>query len=473
MTTILIIMGWVIRLVMAPVVVVRIEHPMTCLAWLMIIFFEPWIGLVAYLLVGENKIGRKRLYKRSEAFGVYHQADPPSVDDQDQVLPAQFKEYEIVAALGDRLGGLPVVQGNRVTVIPDSEEVIDRLLSDVARAERHVHLLFYIFEDDDTGGRVGEALAEAAGRGVECRVLADAAGSRPLFRRLAGRLERRGVEIFPMLPANFWRRRVARLDIRNHRKLAVIDGRIAYAGSQNIVNPGYGPKKKGRWVDIMARVVGPAVRQFQTIFLEDWFYASDRLITASAYFPEPEKAGRASLQVVPTGPDCPTEHFQHLLVEAIYKARRQVVITTPYFIPDEGLLMALRLAALRGVTVDVIAPRRSDSRIVDAAGEFYWRHLLAHGVNIYLHQTGLLHAKTLTVDDKFGMMGSANYDRRSFYLNFELNLLLFNRDAIWDLRRVQDQYRRQSRPASREDAADMKPSRRVMINLAKLLSPLL
>ena len=320
--------------------------------------------------------------------------------------------------------------GNAISLMSDTDVAVDRLVADIDAAEHHVHLLFYIFKDDVVGRRVGGALIRAAQRGVVCRVLADAVGSRHMFRHLAPFLRANGVRIRPMLPANLWRLPFKRLDLRNHRKLAVIDGRVALTGSQNIVEASYGHKRAGVWHDVMARVTGPVVRQLQAIFLEDWFYESGELLEDAALFPDCPIDGPVAIQVVPTGPDQPNELFQDLIVRAIFLARRRVVITSPYFVPSESMLLALRLAALRGVEVDLAVPKRSDHRVIDAAGSFYWEHLMRYGVRVFLFQEGMLHAKTLTVDDELAMFGSANYDIRSFNLNFELNLFVHAEEAV-------------------------------------------
>jgi cardiolipin synthase len=217
------------------------------------------------------------------------------------------------------------------------------------------------------------------------------------------------VRIFPVLPAQLWRLLFARLDLRNHRKLAVIDGVLAMTGSQNIVEASYGHKRAGAWHDVMARITGPVVRQLQSIFLEDWFYASGELLQDAGLFPLNQSTGSIAIQVIPTGPDEPTELFQDLVVRAIFLARHRVVITSPYFIPNEAMLLALRLAALRGVQVDLVIPKRCDHPVVNAAGAFYCDYLMRYGVRVFLFQEGMLHAKTLTIDDELGMFGSARW----------------------------------------------------------------
>ncbi len=463
---------WGIRLTMLPVIVLRKEKPATCLAWLAIVFFEPWIGLGLYLLIGENRLGRQRLARRQSRRQQLAASEYPRVEAHHVIDPNE-DDYNVLVHLAEHVGGLPVVAGNALSLMSDTNVVIDRLVADIDAARQHVHLLFYIFKDDSVGQRVAEALVRAAKRGVMCRVLADAVGSRRLFRRLAPSLRQQGVRIVAVLPAPLWRIPFARLDLRNHRKLAVIDGTVAYAGSQNIVEASYGHKRAGVWHDMMARITGPVVRQLQGIFLEDWFYESGELWEDAALFPPSAGDGPIAVQVVPTGPDQPTDLFQDLIVRAIFLARQRVVITSPYFIPNEAMLLALRMAALRGVQVDLVIPKRSDHRIVDAAGSFYCDYLMRHGVNVYRFQNGMLHAKTLTIDNELAMFGSANYDIRSFNLNFELNLFVHAEEAVREMRRLQQSYLDQSLPAALGQWPSRTLASRLKMNLAKLFSPLL
>jgi cardiolipin synthase len=472
-TQLLLASEWAIRLVMLPVVVLRKQKPATCLAWLAIVFFEPWIGLGLYLLLGENRLGRRRLARRRQRRSQLEASEYPHVEPGHVIDPAATDDFTVLVHLAEHVGGLPVVAGNSITMMSDTDVVIDRLIAEIDAAKQHVHLLFYIFQDDAVGQRVAAALARAAQRGVACRVLADAVGSRRLFRRLAPYLRRRGVRIFPALPANLWRLPFARLDLRNHRKLAVIDGTAAFTGSQNIVESSYGHKRAGVWHDIMARITGPVVRQLQGIFLEDWFYETGELLEDAALFPPCPPDGAIAVQVVPTGPDQPTELFQDLIVRAIFLARRRVVITSPYFIPNEATLLAMRLAALRGVEVDLVIPKRSDHRLVNAAGSFYCEYLMHYGVRVFLFQEGMLHAKTLTVDDELAMFGSANYDIRSFALNFELNLFVHAEEAVQEMRRLQQGYLDQSVQATFDDWPSRTLLGRLKVNIAKLFSPLL
>ena len=464
---------WVIRILILPVIVLRKEKPATCLAWLAIVFFEPWIGLALYLLIGENRLGRRRLARRKELRPLLTASEYPPIDLGHVVVPESCDEYGVLVHLAEDGGGLPVVGGNSISLMSDAGVVIDRLVAEIDAARQHVHMLFYIFKDDTVGHRVAEALQRAVARGVVCRLLADAVGSRGLFRHLAPALRQHGVQVFPVLPANLWRLPFSRLDLRNHRKLAVIDGVVAFTGSQNIVEPSYGHKRAGAWHDVMARITGPVVRQLQEIFLEDWFYASGELLEDAVLSPPSRADGSIAIQVIPTGPDQPTELFQDLVVRSIFLARHRVVITSPYFIPNEAMLLALRLAALRGVQVDLAIPKRCDHRVVNAAGAFYCNYLMRFGVRVFLYQEGMLHAKTLTIDDELAMFGSANYDIRSFSLNFELNLFVHAPEAVEAMHALQQGYLDKSLQAVPGQWPSQTLGNRLKMNLAKLFSPLL
>jgi len=465
--------GWMIRLLLLPAIVLRKEKPAACLFWLAIVFLEPWMGAIFYLLLGENRLGRRRLARRQRRHLEFLGAGHHGVEPQHVIAAGFAPGPENQCYTAAQLGGLPLVGGNTVELMTRPDTVIDRLIADIDAAEHHVHLLFYIYADDHIGQRVAAAMVRARARGVACRLLADGVGSRRLFRRLAPQLRQQGIEVLPALPVNLLRMGLARMDLRNHRKLAIIDGRIAYTGSQNVIRPSYGHRRAGVWHDIMARIRGPVVQQLQDIFLEDWFHESGELLEDPALFPPAVIAGNVAVQVVPTGPDAATDEFQDLIVKAIFLAQQCVVITSPYFVPNEAMLLALRLAAQRGVRVDLVVPRKSDHPVVDAAGAFYCEHLMRFGARVFRYQRGMLHAKTLTVDDRFAMFGSANYDIRSFTLNFELNLILHDPGTVAQLRRLQEGYQRHSLIARPGTWPSRSWLNQFKMNLAKLLSPLL
>ena len=468
-----ILLEWLIRLGMMPVVLRRKPQPAACLAWLTVIFLLPFVGLATYLLIGEVRLGARRIRRHARDVNVLERADRPAIQIQHIVQPEIEKQAQLLVHVATQLGGLPVLGGNSAELLTETDAVISRLVEDIDQAQHHVHLLFYIFAADEVGERVGAALTRARGRGVQCRLLADAAGSRKFFRALAARLSKEGIDVVAALPVNPVRRLFARLDLRNHRKLAVIDGRVAYAGSQNIVRADYGKKGVGEWRDLMVRVVGPSVSQLQAVFLEDWEFETGQYIEDPAYFPSPGSQGSAAFQVVPSGPNHPTRVLRDLAIESLYAARRRVGLITPYFVPDEALLVALRLAAARGVRVDLILPAHSDHLLVDLAARFFFTDLLEQGVHIHLHQKGLLHVKAMTVDEGFAMLGTANFDIRSFYLNFELNLLSFDPDLNGLLRYYQTQCIHEANELDLPTWQNRGGVQRWGAEFAKLLCPLL
>jgi cardiolipin synthase len=393
-------------------------------------------------------------------------------DHPNIVRPNLQAETMATVRLAERLGHLPILGGNEAELIEDTDAVIDRLIHDIEHAERHVHLLFYIYADDAVGRRVAEALTRATHRGVKCRVLVDAVGSRPMLRHLAPIMRKRGIEVRSALPVGLLRRSFSRIDVRNHRKIAVIDGRVGYTGSQNIVHAAYGTKDLV-WYDLTARLHGPITLALQTVFLEDWYFETDELLDEVGVFPEPINTGEVAVQALPSGPNYPTENYQRLVVAALHSAQKRVIITTPYFVPDESVLQAMETAVLRGADVDVVVPARNNMRLVDAAARAYFDDLLAVGVDIHLFREGLLHAKTISVDNDVAFITSSNFDIRSFRLNFEINLLLYGAEITEKLRQQQYRYIEGSDPVDPAKWRERPPLQRFGQNVAKLMSPLL
>lgn len=470
-STIYLVSEWVIRLVMIPVVTRR-RAPTSALSWLAVIFAIPWPGLALYGVFGAHRLGRARAQRR--------RAVVQSMPDLDRLAAAagHVERPELTDAqqplinIAMNMGAMPILGGNETELLARTENVIDRLVDDIDHARRHVHLLFYIYRDDQTGRRLADALCRAAARGVDCRVLVDAVGSWRVVGSLPQRFDDAGVRFALALPVNPIRRKFARIDLRNHRKLAVIDGRVGYAGSQNIVDPDYGTKRLA-WHDLMLRFTGPAVLHLQRVFLEDWHTEHGELPAGPDILPNPQRAGEATIQVVPSGPTYPVESFQHLVIEALNSVRRRLIITTPYFVPDEASLLALKLAVMRGARVDLVVPRQIDHPLVAAAMASYYAELLEAGVQVHVFRDGLLHSKSITVDDAVALVGSANFDIRSFHLNFELNLLLFGPRPTGELRFIQQHYIDQSHPLDLHAWQNRPAWRATVENMARLLSPLL
>jgi cardiolipin synthase A/B len=470
-------LDWGIRLVMIGVVLRRRLNPATSLAWLTIIVIEPKIGVLVYALVGSRRFGRKRVRLHRHVV-VKSRAGPRLAA---QILHVVRPEVDPIClpviGQAEKYGGMPILGGNQVRLLRSTEETVEELVQAVDRAEQHAHLLFYIFRPDESGRRVAEALIRAAGRGVRCRLLVDDVGSKQLVRGPLWReLRTAGVQVRSALPVRPLRRLLQRMDIRNHRKLAVIDGRIALTGSQNIVNADYGTKRVGVWHDLMGVFQGPVVTQLQTVFLEDWAFETGEVLDEEEHvLPDVISMGKMAAQVVPTGPSHEEEKetIERVLMAAFSSAQRRIIITTPYLIPNESTILALSMAVDRGVVVDIVAPARVDHPLVQAAARHYYDELLEAGVNVHLHRDGLLHAKTITVDDTVALLGSTNLDRRSFNLNFEVNVLMYGPQIVSKLRFAQQTYIDGSTLLDAEAWAGRPSWRRYLQAFAALFSPLL
>jgi cardiolipin synthase len=461
---------WVIRLIMLVVVPFR-RTPAAAKGWLLLIFFEPWIGLLLYLLIGRARLPRWRREQVAKLPHAMAQVVARLANHPNIFHPEVDPALSQAVALAENLGHGPILGGNAVELLVDYQGTIDRLAADIDQAKTHVHLLFYIFEDDDATAPVVEALGRAAKRGVRCRVLADAIGSRTGLRTLRPKLTALGVAVQEMLPLSLLPWRKARVDLRNHRKIAVIDGRIGYTGSQNLVAAEF--KEGLSYEDLMARVTGPVVLELQYVFAADWYLETNEVLDGEEEFPVPEIAGSIPAQALPSGPDFPTQNNQRLFVSLVHGARKQVVLTTPYFIPDEPLLQAMQTAALRGVEVHLVASETGDHPIVALAQESYYEDLLEAGVHVHLYRKSFLHAKHLSIDDSAAVIGTSNLDIRSFALNAELMLMIYDAGVTAHLASEQERYFANSRLLTVAMWEQRSFGRKFAQNLARLLSPLL
>lgn len=466
--------GWVLGVLLIPVVAYR-RNLTSALSWIALLLLLPWLGPLLYLLLAEHRRTR-RVRKRRLREETHRSRVLPAVEKAWRLEPrGHGSRGEGLAALSRRLGGFEALGGNRVEVLEGGPTATERLVSDIDAARNHVHLLFYIVESDRTGERVSRALVRAARRGVHCRVLADAVGSWRFHRYLAPGLEAAGVEVWKGLTMPSLLRRLRPLDLRNHRKLAVVDGRVAYAGSMNVQDDHDPPAGQGgtRWHDVVVRLTGPVCLQLQLVFQEDWEDATKVELAEDGLYPRPAPSGHVAIQVVPSGPTSRGDTLRDLLVAALELAEERVVITTPYLIPDEPTRVALRLARARGVEVDVIVPAVSDIPFATLAGRSYYAELLEEGIRIHEHRRGFLHAKTLTVDDDVAVLGSANFDRRSFFLNFELSLVLYGEEAVGQVERMHARYHTDSHELDLREWRRRPLVRRLVEDVARLFSPLL
>jgi cardiolipin synthase A/B len=459
---ILYIVEWLIRLAMLLVVPFR-RSAAAARSWLLLIFFLPIPGLLLFLAIGSPRFPAWRVerFQTMRAFLINLAA---RLRSEGAVIPDESE----ITALAERLGYLPAVGGNAVELLDDYDGTIDRLIKDIEAAQSSVRICTYIFADDAVGLRVIDALGRAVQRGVPCHVLVDVVGSHHWVRHVLRLLQQNGVHARAALPFRPLRHRTRR-DMRNHRKLFIIDEAIGYAGSQNIICRDFRPGVVNR--ELVARVTGPAVAEMNAVFLTDWFLETEQLLEEAPAVPKP--TGEACLQVLPSGADYPLEGFQTLLTWQVDRARREVVLVTPYLIPDDGLLAALSTAVLRGVEVRVIVSAVADQPLVNLAQSSYYEELLACGVRIFRYRQFLLHAKTLRIDGELGIIGSSNVDIRSFQLNEEVSLLLLDGPSLERLAQIQDEYIAGSDELRMDEWRRRSPFRKLAEAGARLVSPLL
>ncbi|TMI94306.1 MAG: cardiolipin synthase [Bacteroidetes bacterium] len=412
------------------------------MAYLLLILFLPVAGIIFYILFGIN-FWKTKLYSRK------------SMDD-DKMLNRLKKEMEVytketispldlsiennreLAVMVEKELRSPLTRRNKVKLLINGEEKFPEVLEAIRDAKHHIHIEYYIYEQDEIGKQILELLIAKANEGVKVRFIYDDFGSPTIKKKTEERMRKAGIEIYPFQKVHFYLL-ANRLNYRNHRKIIVIDGQTGFTGGINVcdkyINNG---SHKLFWRDTHLRIDGPGVFYLQYLFLTDWNFCSGRTLEPEKlYFAVPTNTkDDCFLQVAASGPDSVQPSILFSLLQAIYLARKEILITTPYFIPGDSILEALRIAALSGLSVKLLVPGVADSRLVNAASKSYYEDLLCAGVDIYMYQKGFVHAKTLVADGNLSIIGTANMDHRSFELNFEVNVILYDRKFSEQLRTV-------------------------------------
>ncbi len=451
------------------------REPRAMLAWILTFILLPEVGWVIFFFIGDPKLNRvrrrrhrqrQRLSALSGRLETLRETYTPFSDSE---VPAYLLPFVGIAT---RAGKQPPTRGNLVTIYHDGKQTFQALLEAMRGAKSHIHLQYYILHDDATGRRAWDLLVEKAREGVECRVLVDYIGSWRLSREYIRGLKTAGVKFAFFLPVVPWRWRW-RVNLRNHRKIAVIDGKIGFTGSQNIGDEYLGlDKSYAQWRDTHLRVIGPAVLELQEVFVEDWHYASREDISDDDYFPEPECHGNQIVQVIPSGPDADAYIMHHLLLGMIAVAREQISIATPYFVPDSAMVLSLQAAAYRGVKVELLIPTQTDQKLVLWAARSYYPELCGTGVEIFEYPGGMLHSKVAIIDSAWALVGSANMDERSFRLNFEISTLLYDVRLARQLHADFAALRAHARPWC-QNKPEWGFGESLLLGLARLASPIL
>ncbi|WP_066091778.1 cardiolipin synthase [Xanthomonas massiliensis] len=403
-------------------------------SWLLLIGFVPLLGLPLYLLFGHPWLSRERVERQQQASQVIREQQAPL--DQLRWSPPPGSAAAEMVPLVENQGDFMATRGNAVELMDNYISSLRALIDDIDGATKRVHLLYYLMYDDRVGDRVVAALERAAARGVRCRLLLDAVGAKRGLRRYRKRLQAAGVDVQALLPGGLRWRRSGRMDLRNHRKVAVIDNRVAYVGSQNLALPDFVDHCPNR--ELVARVRGPAVNHLEAVFASDWFIETgQRLVVLPDAHRYPQDV---AAQLLPSGPAYPFENARDAVNALIHLARRKLVLVTPYFVPDEATLSALRIAAMSGVDVQLILSATNNKAITAWAQEAYYEDLLRCGVKIALYRPHFLHAKHLSVDEDIALVGSINLDIRSFALNEEIGMLCYDKGVVERMRQIEADY---------------------------------
>jgi cardiolipin synthase len=453
------------------------REPASRAAWIVLVVGLPVVGVLAYILLGETSIGRRRIARSRKVLArlpPMASATGGNETDLEAVFPARFAP---LFRLGETINGFAPIGGNKGQLMADSNAAIDNMVADMDAASDHIHLIFYIWLADNNGLKVVGALKRAAARGVVCRAMADGLGSRTMIGSHHWRdMQAAGVRVAVALPIGnpVLRPFQGRIDLRNHRKIVVVDDSITYCGSQNCADPEFRVKPKyAPWVDALIRFEGPIARQNQHIFTADWMSCVDEDINHLLEAPIQTSGTGLPAQVIATGPTGRNSAMPEVFSTLIYAAHQSLVITTPYYVPNESMQDALCSAAHRGVETTIVFPARNDSWQVAAASHSYYRELLEAGVNIHEYVGGLLHTKSMTIDGQMTLIGSANMDRRSFELNYENNILFYDPDLTSAMRQRQDAYLAQSDSITIDRVDQWSMTRRFLNNSVAILAPVL
>lgn len=447
------------------------------LAWFLIVVLFPLIGIGLYVLIGERPVGRKltrKIIRMDKEYAAITEDRRRRYSADRQQLPIEGRALSLLA---EAKNGSPVVAGNRIELKTNSLHILQDFIDEINQAKSTLHLEFYIWALGGDADRVGEALIAASKRGVACKVLLDSLGSKDWFKSSwPTRFRAAGIEVTEALPIQIGRFQFRRADLRLHRKIFVIDNSIVWTGSMNMVDPRTFKQDSGvgEWVDAMVRLEGPVASQFELTFSFDWSVDNPKITHFNDVVAAPSLIeGQALAQEFSSGPVYRDDILYQVLLSAILDAREELTITTPYFGPDDGLIQALMAAASRGVKTTLIVPKLNDSTLVAWSSRSYYTDLMSAGVNIAEFHGGLLHTKSLLIDQRVAIFGSVNFDQRSLRLNFEISLIVYNNEFCAKLETLIESYLAQSDMVDPVKWAKRPHWRVLLENAAHLASPLL
>lgn len=444
-------------------------------AWLLVMTLLPGIGIVLYLFLG-RKLNKQQIFnlKTQEQFGIVEMADYQKKSRHNRIKLKYELQNELVEMFLNSDNAI-LTQQNDITIFTDGTKKFKQLFEDLRGAKNHINLEYFTIYDDDLGTQLREILIEKAKEGIKVRVLYDIFGSKGSKQRFFKELIAHGGEVQPFMQSK-WRYLNFRINFRNHRKIVVIDGTIGYIGGFNVGDQYIGKNPRfGYWRDTHLRIVGSSVLQLQSRFFMDWFASAKTPSVAIGleYFPQNELDQSIPMQIVSSGPESDIQKIKQGYIKMIMGARNHIRIETPYFIPDDALMETLLIALKSGLKIDLVIPNKPDHPFVYRATEYYARQLMEAGANVYAYQNGFMHVKAIVVDDVVVSLGSANWDIRSFKLNFEANAFIYHQDTVLDIKETINRDIKKSQKISPEYFNAQSIYTRFKQLASRLLSPLL
>lgn len=489
MIAIITLLSYLIGIIITMNILLENRDPAKTLSWMMMFLLFPGVGIIIYIFSGRN-IRKHKLFKaKKKTKNLSEKKLSKHLEYLKNIVKTQQMLLERKELLGEdegaieervinlllRIGSFPYTTNNDVEIYKNGPEKFSRLIEDMENAKDHIHLEYFIIKDSCIAREIQELLIRKAKEGVDVKILYDdvACWRFKIHRDFLNELKEAGVKCAAFLPTKL-PLLGGQLNYRNHRKIAVIDGKIGYTGGLNIGDEYMGLNKKfGYWRDSHIRIYGAGVHMLQMIFLIDWYLTTNEIISDKEYMPDLPHCGEVALQVVGTGPDSQWEDIHYAFFSAISQAKKRVYIETPYFIPDESILKAIKTAALSGVDVRIVFPQKIDHFIVNIASYSYFDEVLDAGARVFLYQKGFIHSKVVIVDDEMASIGSSNMDLRSFMLNFEVNTFIYEKKTI---EIIADQFYKDQED-SKELLRENFRTRNVVVRLAesisRLFSPLL
>ncbi len=403
------------------VIILENRNPLKTIAWTLILIFLPLLGLIIFFFFGED--GRKKRLISHKMFKKLNRKTLVRFE-RDEVMESP-EGYTAIVSLIKKLKGSSVYNGNKITFYTDGESKFKAFLEEINKAEKFIHIQYYIYMDDEIGRKVRDALIQKASEGVKVRLIYDDVGSWKAKRRFFNDMQKHGIDVQPFLKVTF-RFLASRVNYRNHRKVVVIDGKVGFVGGMNIADRYIKGINNGVWRDSHIKVEGKAVAGLQTAFLVDWYYSRKEFLASDHYFPQTEVKGDNLMQIITAGPIGLYKSIHLSFLEAIYNAKESIYIQTPYFIPTDALMLAIQTASLRGIDVRLMIPRRCDTTFVHIATQSFLQEILDAKVKVYFFEAGFLHSKLMIIDSNLVITGSANMDIRSFEHNFEIDAFIYN-----------------------------------------------